>query len=263
MYDATAPDTIPPNVPPPDYTMGYVDGDWPSYAAMAAKYPRAIPVALSAIPGSTTAPTAQGWDGEAGDYSPAQAAHFSAAKLVLGVVPFGYCSWAAWHEYQQAHVDIGVNPNEVDWGLAAYPGIGPVVYPGSVFHQFIDHGPYDESVVVDGWIPGRPVLSPTPSEVAMSVSRAVNFKNGQTDVFQVSFGTLWHKWLTAAGWHNEALTGPFGVVPPAKGLQLPAQEPQVSILGNQCTVTIEDAAGKVWYFAQAATSDGWGCNQLP
>lgn len=263
MYDATEPDTIPADVPAPGYTMGYVDGQWPSYEAMRARYPGAIPVALSAIPGSATAATAQGWDGERFDYSPAQAAHFSAAKLVLGVVPFGYCSWAAWHDYQQAHVDVGIDPTRVDWGIAAYPGIGPIVYPGSVFHQFVDHGPYDESVVLDGWIPGRPVASPTTPEALMSVSRAVNFKPGQNDVFQVSFGTLWHKFLTAGGWHNEALTGPFGVVAPARGLHLPDQEPQVAILGNQCIVTIEGPDGRVWYFAQTADSAGWGVNELP
>lgn len=265
MYDATAPDTIPANVPAPGYTMGYVDGNWPSYDAMRAKYPTAVPVAISAIPGSTAAPTAQGWDGEAGDYSPPEAAHFSAGKLVLGLVPFGYCSWSNWHDYQMAHVAIGIDPTRVDWGIAAYPGIGPVLYAGSVFHQFVDHGPYDESVVADGWLPGRPVAGPqlvVKKEPYMPVSAAVTFNPGRTDVFQVSFGTLWHKWLIDGEWHNEAITGEFGVAVSSPGhpigIVLPDQSPAVAVLGNQCIVTVEDSTGRAWFFVQQSGQPGWG-----
>ena len=265
MYDAIYPATIPTTVPAPGYTMGYVDGNWPSYDAMRIRFPSARPVAISAIPGSITAPTAQGWDGEGGDYDPPQAAHFSASKLVVGLIPFGYCSWAAWHDYQQAHVDIGIDPARVDWGIAAYPGIGPILYPGSVFHQFVDHGPYDESVVADGWMPGRPTIDPPDPtmEVPMPVSQAVSYNPGRSDVFQVSFGTLWHKWLTNGAWHNEALTGPFGVCAPARGTKLPDQRPSVAILGNQCIVTVEDAGGRGWYFAQNSGATAWGVNEMP
>jgi len=263
MYDATYPLSIPADVPAPGYTMGYVDGRWPTYEAMRAKYPTAIPVAISAIPDSPTSAAAQGWDGESGDYSPDQAAHFSASKLVLGVVPFGYCSWSDWHDYQLAHAAIGIDPARIDWGIAAYPGIGPVLYPGSVYHQFIDHGSYDESVVAEGWNPGRPLVTNTPSEVSMSVSPAVTFNPGRTDVFQVSFGMLWHKWLDSSGWHNEVLAGGFSQIPVTRGVHLNGQQPQVAILGNQCIVTIEAEDGRVWYLAQTAGDVGWGVNELP
>lgn len=266
MYDATEPDTIPADVPAPGYTMGYVDGKWPSYEAMRARYPTAVPVALSAIPDSATAATAQGCDGESGDYSPAQAAAFAHAKLTDGVVPFTYCSWANWHDYQLACTDIGVNPNDVDWGIAAYPGIGAVLYPGTVFHQFIDHGPYDQSVVALGWLPGRPVVvisSQPTQEAQMPVSEAVTFKPGQIDVFQVSFGTLWHKWLTAEGWQNEVLTGPFSVIPVTRDTTLAEQSPAVAVIGGQCIVTVEDVSERVWYLAQSSDSVQWGVNELP
>ena len=267
MYDAVDPAAIPSSAPPPDYVLGYVNGNWPSYDALVAKYPRALPVAISTIPGDSAEGRAQGCDGEAGDYLPPRAAHFAATKLVLGVVPFIYCSWSDWHDYQDACTQIGVNPNEVDWGIAAYPGIGAVPYPGSVFHQWVDWGDYDQSAVVDGWVPGRLIGTPTtPShskETTMPVSQAVTFKPGQTDVFQASFGTLWHKWLTASGWRNEALTGPFAVVPVASSVKIPDQEPQVSILGDQCIVTIEDSNGRAWYFAQASTSPRWGVSEMP
>jgi hypothetical protein len=263
MYDAVNPAAIPSSAPPPDYVLGYVNGRWPSYDALVAKYPAAIPVPISTLPGDSAERLAQGCDGEAGDYSPATAAHFAATKLVLGVVPFIYCSWSDWHDYQQACVDTGVLPAEVDWGIAAYPGIGPVPYPGSVFHQWVDWGTYDQSSVVDGWIPGRLVHPAPPEEAAMPVSQAVNFKPGQNDVFQVSFGVLWHKWLRGGGWGNESLTGPFSVVPITSGVKLPDQEPQVAILGTQCVVTVQDEAGSVWYFAQDASSSGWGVNKCP
>jgi len=265
MFDATYPAGIPDSAGIPDYAMGYVDGEWPSYDGMVAKYPSAHPVAISAIPGSPTAGRAQGCDGEKGDYDPAQAAHFAAFKLVLGVVPFIYCSWAAWHDYQVACTAVGIQPTEVDWGIAAYPGIGPVPYPGSVFHQYVDHGPYDESVVVDGWVPGRPTATAptTPTGDPMPCSPAVTFKPQQTDVFQIAFGVLWHKWGRPGGWSNEALTGPFSVVAPTRVLKLADQEPMVAVLGSQCNVTFEDAAGRVWLLAQDATSNQWGVVELP
>ena len=265
MYDAVSPASIPAGVPPPGYVLGYVDGEWPSYDALVARWPSAVPAAISTIPGSPATGRAQGCDGEAGDYSPAQAAHFAATKLVLGFVPFIYCSWAEWHDYQAACTAVGVSPEEVDWGIAAYPGIGPILYPGTVFHQFVDHGAYDESVVRDGWIPGRTVIVP-PSpvqEAPMPVSQAVSFKPAQTDVFQVSFGTLWHKWLTGGQWQNEPLTGPFSVNPYTRAVKVPDQTPEVAVVGTQCIVTIEDASGRAWYLAQDQTMTEWGANELP
>ena len=97
----------------------------------------------------------------------------------------------------------------------------------------------------------------------MPVSQAVCFKPAQTDVFQVAFGVLWHKWLNQGSWKNESLSGPFSVVHPSSGVKFPDQEPQVAILGTQCVVTVEDTTGKVWYFAQDASSDAFGVNQLP
>jgi hypothetical protein len=64
-----------------------------------------------------------------------------------------------WNSHKQACIDIGIDPSQVDWLVAAYPGdppyAGPVIYPGSIGHQWIDRGSYDESVVLDGWQPGR------------------------------------------------------------------------------------------------------------
>ena len=263
MYDAVTPTAIPSSAPTPDYVLGYVNGRWPSYDALVAKYPTATPVAISTIPGDSAERLAQGCDGEAGDYLPPQAAHFAATKLVLGVVPFIYCSWSAWHDYQAACSAVGVDPNEVDWGIAAYPGIGAVPYPGSVFHQWVDWGTYDQSAVVDGWVPGR-LTHPAPTEdPVMGVSQPVTFKPGQTDVFQVNYGVVWHKWLQGYQWGNECLSGPFSVSNFTKAVKFPDQTPQVSILGTQCAVTAVAEDGRVWLFAQDAKSDTWGISEAP
>ena len=259
MYDAIYPNTIPSNVPAPNYTMGYVDGKWPTASAMAAKYPTAIPVAISAIPNSPTAHLAQGCDGEKGDYSPEQAATFAHLKLANNIVPFTYCSLSAWPTYKQALVSINVNPSLVDWGIAAQPGNGANLYPGSVFHQYIDHGSYDESVVLPNWQPGRQLASPIQSEEEMPVSPVVIFNTFQ-HVFQTSYGNLWHKWFDVT-WHNEVVAGPLGGSAGIK-ITIPDQAPNTSIVNNQLIVTIEDQNRSVFYFA-TGTNGGWGVNQLP
>ena len=265
-YDSTDPAAIPSGIPLPDYALGYVDGKWPTYHAMDALYPTAIPVSISAIPGSGI--PAQGCDGEQGDYDPAQAAAFALSHLVQGATPFIYCSFANWHDYQIACSQHSVDPNEVDWFIAAYPGIGPVPYPGSIGHQWIDHGTYDESAIVPGWIPGRPSQAQHPTEETdVPVSPALTFKPGQADVFQIAGGVLYHKFLITFNntptWFSEQLCGPNSVIAVTRGLTLPDQTPQTSIIGDQMTVTAEDAGGHAWYWAETRTSDTWGVNELP
>jgi hypothetical protein len=145
---------------------GYVDGRLitPSYPAMVARYPGVPAVSISADPYSPAAPSAIVADCEDGDYTPALAASWAKTKLGTGRVPCLYCSSSAWSSVQSACIAVGVDPASVDWWIAAYPGIGAgILYPGSIAHQWIDHGTYDESVVVDGWVPGRPVtITPPP-----------------------------------------------------------------------------------------------------
>ena len=148
MFDAIYPSTIPTSAGVPDYAAGYIDGRWPSYTAMRDRFPSATSVSITVF-GSQAAQVA---DCESGDLTVAQAAAWAEAKVASGVVPTIYCSFATWGAAKSA---VGNIP--VDWWIAAYPGIGAVVYPGSVAHQWVDRGPYDESVVVDGWVPGRSI----------------------------------------------------------------------------------------------------------
>ena len=258
MYDAIDPSSIPSSVPAPDYALGYVDGRWPSYAAMSRRFPTAIPVSISAIPGSPHALNAQGCDGETGDYTPEQAAQFVQKKLAQGRIPFVYCSLAAWDTYRAAVTDP-----RVDWMIAAYPGNGPNLYPGTVAHQFIDHGTYDESVVIDGWQPGRPITQPTPTpEEKMPVTPVIAFA-GTQHVLQASYNTLWHKIYTSSGWKNQPITSPNGGTANIS-LTIPDQQPQTSVIGSQLLVTVEDNHKIVYYFALGNTPGAtWGWNKLP
>ncbi len=85
---------------------------------------------------------------------PAQASY---KKLAAGWVPAIYCSLSIWHDCMDTCISEGVDPNDVDWLIAAYPGIGPVLYPGSPGHQWVDQGSYDQWVIQDGWQPGSPI----------------------------------------------------------------------------------------------------------
>lgn len=160
--DAIYPASIGPLPFYPDYVFGYIDGQWPSFAQMKAKYPLARAVSISANPDSVNALSAVVADCEEGDYSEEDAADASAKKLAAGWVPAIYCSFAIWHDCMETCVQEGVDPNEIDWLIAAYPGIGPTLYPGSPGHQFVDQGSYDQWVIQDGWQPGRPIVTPKP-----------------------------------------------------------------------------------------------------
>ncbi len=170
MYDAIYPDTIPATVAAPDYAAGYVDGAWPSHAAIAARFPKAVPVTITAIPGSPESATAQVCDVENGDYTAAQGGTWAKARFVAGFVPCLYTSESNWPALKSAVGQAGVDPDLVDWWIAGYPGsVGAGnLYPGSVAHQWIDRGSYDESVVVAGWVPGRPTRAPAPTPPAVS-----------------------------------------------------------------------------------------------
>jgi hypothetical protein len=97
----------------------------------------------------------------------------------------------------------------------------------------------------------------------MGVSQTVSWKSGQTDVFQVSEGTLWHKWLLGGNWSNEGISGPSGGTSEGSIVAtFPEQVPQVAIVGGQCYVTVEDQSGRVREFNQGS-DDTWWAAELP
>lgn len=101
-------------------------------------------------------------DVENGDATPAQAPGWVQARRAAGHGgPLVYCSEALWPTVKACFDNAKVaQPGYI---IAGYPGsVGANLYPGSVGHQWIDRGPYDESVVAD-YLPGiDPAPSPPP-----------------------------------------------------------------------------------------------------
>ncbi len=196
MYDATNPSSIPASVPAPDYAAGYIDGQWPSYTAMHNRYPSAIPASIT-VQGSLGAQIA---DVENGDLSPRGGALWAYDKLWTGVVPCLYCSESSWPAVRAACIAADVIPSAVDWWIAGYPGsVGWALYPGSIGHQVNDYGSYDYSIILDGWIPGRPVSSAPPPPV-------IEPPFGETTMQAVPFSTT----LDVSGHTDLAIPLPAG-----------------------------------------------------
>jgi murein L,D-transpeptidase YcbB/YkuD len=65
------------------------------------------------------------------------------------VDPTVYCSLSAWPTVRAAFAAAHVA--EPHWWIAAYPGNGPNLYPGSIAHQYANPGLVDISVVADHW----------------------------------------------------------------------------------------------------------------
>lgn len=124
--------------------------------------------------------------------------------------------------------------------------------------QWTDHNNvWDESLLSDDFF-GTPDPTPSQPKEDPMLSPPVQFKPGQIDVFQVTDGVLWHKWLISGKWGNENVAQEAKVGP-----SFPDQEPKVAIIGGQILVTAEDDDKNGWYFAQSADKGGWGANQLP
>jgi hypothetical protein len=108
--------------------------------------------------------------------------------------------------------------------------------------------------------PITPPVTPTGEEEDMGVSDAISWKGGQTSIFQVAGGVLWHKWSQVVGrWSNENVNSRAGVT-----VILKDNRPSVARLGNQIIITVERASdSRVFYFAQSEDSADWGVNELP
>jgi hypothetical protein len=196
MFDTTNVAAIPASAGEPDYAAGYVDGRWPTFAAMAARYTQAVPVSISAIPSSSQARSADVCDCEEGDYTPSQAAAWAQARIAANRQPCIYCSLSEWAACQGAVEALGITVDQVDWWIAAYPGSGPAVYPGAVAHQYVDRGTYDESVVVAGWQPGRAIFQPSPGQPPVNYP-----EDAMTRVYVPLFK------CDANGWYAEGVPG--------------------------------------------------------
>lgn len=161
--------------------------------------------------------------------------------------------------------------------LAQYNGAPSVTFVPTIIHQYTSSGVLPGCVGffdLNAWTGTEaqfqsmfgvaPVpVPPAPTEESIVISSALSINPGQTDVFQISGGVLWHKYRQGANpWGNEAVAGPLpgtrtGVIVTLTG------EPKTVMLNGQCVVTAEDTSGRVWFFAQTFGSADWGVNELP
>jgi len=167
MYDG-----IPADIPAivrdfgdPQMVAGYVDGIYAWSQADWDQFPKAAKLRISAIPGSAQALTAHIADCETGDYTPASAAAWAAAKKAKGEWPTIYANLSNVLEVRQATGKMVLGADYDIW-LAWYNG-DPAQYVFGdgkkvVAKQYISTNSYDKSEVYrDSW-PDKPTAPPPP-----------------------------------------------------------------------------------------------------
>lgn len=159
MYDDVSADGI-----PADATMvaGYVDGRWPSAAAMFARFPNAVHVTITVWDGDALV-----LDVETGDATPQMAPGWVARQRAAGKSTVVYCSQGTWPSVQGAFDAAGVSEPDGYW-IARYdndPSIPPDWAAARCVakqHQSTDN--YDVSTVLDTWPGLSGVTNPTEEE---------------------------------------------------------------------------------------------------
>jgi len=139
----------------------YVDGLYANGTACRTRFPHAILVPIAVFASTNDGVVL---DCETGDATPAQCPGWVVMRRKAGVDPTVYVNTSTWPWVINAFRSAGV-PEPHYW-VAAYPGIGAVLYPGSVAHQYADPpgsgGDFDLSVVADYWPGVDPQPHPQP-----------------------------------------------------------------------------------------------------
>jgi hypothetical protein len=152
FYDAIHPANIPTTA---QGVAGYVDGRYAWTAADWARFPHAVKARIAVFSSTNDGHVL---DVEAGCSTPANAPGWVVRRRRAGVDPTVYCSLSQWPVVRAAFAAAKVA--EPHWWVAAYPGNGANLYPGSIAHQYANPGPVDISIVADYW-PGVDT-TPTP-----------------------------------------------------------------------------------------------------
>lgn len=140
---------------------GYVDGTYAWAPSEWDLFPNQAKVRIAVFPWTNDGHVL---DCENGDATPAQCPGWVTMRRRSGLAtPTVYCSYYAWPSVRKAFADAGVM--EPQWWISGYPSPvapdgSPVIPEGAVAHQWIDRGPYDESIVADYW----PGVDPSPNE---------------------------------------------------------------------------------------------------
>jgi len=169
MYDTVTASVIPSGA---QMVAGYDDGAYRWSAADWARFPNAVHVHIAVHPSTNSGHVL---DVERGDASPSEAPGWVLMRRQAGQHPTVYCSLAVWDAVRAAFRAAGVV--EPEYWIAAYPGIGAKLYPGSVAHQYADVGPagenVDVSVVADYWPGVDQEDDMTPAEMEAAVQAAL------------------------------------------------------------------------------------------
>lgn len=165
MADSVTPMDIPTDDPrtgrPWDLVAGYIDGvpRWP--AAAWDRFPGSVHVRIALDPATNDGHVL---DVENGAANPDQAPGWVMRRRAAGADPTVYCNLSLWPTVREQFAAAGVP--EPHWWIAAYPGIGENLYPGTVAHQYANPlnsgGHLDLTVVADHWpgVDGGNVSSP-------------------------------------------------------------------------------------------------------
>lgn len=195
-----------------DLYGAYDDGSYNNVNAARAKFPGVPIVAITVFARDDFGDVL---DVETGDATPAEAPAWVQQRRAAGADPSVYCSASIWQQVIDAF--DAAHESQPHYWIAAYPGIGQEVYPGSVAHQWIDRGPYDESVVADYW----PGIDPPPEPPSNMEEEMAHWQaGGQDHVSGIIGGKAYHWWQATPGtappnppanfyaWHVEVLPMP-------------------------------------------------------
>lgn len=161
MYDAIEASNLPVGA---GLYAGYVNGNWPSYNAIKARFPNATVVGISV---SAQADVGDILDCEPGNCTPQECPGWVQMRRASGVDPTVYCNQndpnTGWPAVRAAFRAQGVS--EPHYWVANYDG-DPTIPVGAIGKQYANPGPYDTSSVAEYWPGVDPV--PNPQGVDMS-----------------------------------------------------------------------------------------------
>ncbi|SRR5258707_7025724 len=196
MFDGITPSEVPAGAA---IYAGYVNGTWPSYAAIKAQHPGKLYVSISV----NASGRAKCLDVEKGDASPDQAPGWVLDQRAAGDPhPWVYMNESTWPTVQAAFTTQKVVPPL--WWVAGYvtnPLKQATVPAGSIGIQDYDFGGYDRSIMSDYIVgldpvpvpPAPPAPTPTPEEIEMLKDGVIYRVKGAPEVYFLHpSGRFWH-----------------------------------------------------------------------
>lgn len=152
MADSITPADLPDGF---DLYGGYDDGRYNDIAAIKARFPGKTVIAFTVFAHDNYGDCL---DIEKGDATVEQAPAWTTRRRLAGHGgPLNYCAWSTLPALKAQYAAQKVT--EPGYIVAGYPAPdGDAIPPGCVGHQWIDHGHYDESIIVN-YLPG---IDPNP-----------------------------------------------------------------------------------------------------